>query len=767
MATRGGVNTGRGDRVRHEHIALRDRPSAVGPDGSTKTLDDSTVLGGLASADDDKVGTTAISAKRSRLGQVAGSMSEAPLVNRSSVRGNSGYGVLSNDGPNDTSAALDQDEDEERQSQTESVSDDVSSSARGTFIHELSSAEIQESIHTDGHLDEAPADNSPVSLQRSKKHQLISLTARKFKTDFRPSSRYPQVIAEQTKFYHQDPGVMYQILLTLSTQILGYTFAGLTRRYLVRPSAMIWPATLLSAAMFTTLHKEENKIANGWRISRWRFFLIVWLGGFAFYFLPGLLVPAMSYFNVITWFAPKNVVIANLVSASLNLSYEIANLLQFGVSSGLGLFPMTFDWSQIAYIGSPLLTPFWAAMNVVGGLVIVMWVIAPVMYYSNIWSSAYMPILSSAVFDNEGKPYDVSKILTSDFLFDEEAYSKYSRVFLPITYVLSYAVQFASLTALVTHTACWHGRDILRQSKKSLRTSDRDSAAGYEPLDQFENDDHTSPSRSPKRRRSSTLTNMTSIDSDAVKTEDLLSKEDVHARLMRRYKDAPLWWYLVTFVITTLIGIFVVEYYPVYLPWYGLLLALAIGGSLFIPIGIVMAITNQQSSLYLICQLVCGVCFPGRPVANMVFVTYGYISSMQGLKFSSDLKLGHYMKIPPRTLFLVQMAATVVSSFTQIGVLNWMFRNIRGICTPEAINGFTCPIARVHFNGSILWGVVGPRKFFGHDALYRPMIWAFLVGAVAPVLLWLAARKKKRGLLRKINLPVVLGSISWIPPAVR
>ena len=67
-----------------------------------------------------------------------------------------------------------------------------------------------------------------------------------------------------------------------------------------------------------------------------------------------------------------------------------------------------------------------------------------------------------------------------------------------------------------------------------------------------------------------------------------------------------------------------------------------------------MAITNQHSSIYLICQLVCGAVFPGRPVANMVFVTYGYISSAQGIKFSADLKLGHYMKIPPRLLFSVQ-----------------------------------------------------------------------------------------------------------------
>lgn len=121
------------------------------------------------------------------------------------------------------------------------------------------------------------------------------------------------VIVEQHKFYKQDVSIVYQILLTISTQILGYSFAGLTRRYLVRPAAMIWPGTLMSTAMFTTMHKRENEPANGWTISRYRFFVYVWAGAFAWYFLPGLLFPALSYFNVITWFAPKNVVVANLV----------------------------------------------------------------------------------------------------------------------------------------------------------------------------------------------------------------------------------------------------------------------------------------------------------------------------------------------------------------------------------------------------------------------------------------------------------------------
>lgn len=179
-----------------------------------------------------------------------------------------------------------------------------------------------------------------------------------------------------------------------------------------------------------------------------------------------------------------------------------------------------------------------------------------------------------------------------------------------------------------------------------------------------------------------------------------------------------------------------------------------------------MAITNQHSSLYLICQLICGTVFPGKPVANMVFTTYCYISSAQGVKFSSDLKLGHYMKIPPKLLFKVQMIATLVSSFTQIGVLNWMFTHMPSLCTEDAINGFTCPLARVHFNGSILWGVVGPGRFFGRGALYRPLIYFFPVGFIAPIIVWLIGRKRTTtSIWRMINLPVLFGALSWLPAA--
>jgi hypothetical protein len=50
---------------------------------------------------------------------------------------------------------------------------------------------------------------------------------------------------------------------------------------------------------------------------------------------------------------------------------------------------------------------------------------------------------------------------------------------------------------------------------------------------------------------------------------------------------------------------------------------------------------------------------------------------VQALQFTSDFKLGHYMKIPPRSMFFCQVVATVIAGTVQLGVQAWMFTNIR------------------------------------------------------------------------------------------
>ena len=61
----------------------------------------------------------------------------------------------------------------------------------------------------------------------------------------------------------------------------------------------------------------------------------------------------------------------------------------------------------------------------------------------------------------------------------------------------------------------------------------------------------------------------------------------------------------------------------------------------------------------MITELVIGYIYPGKPLANVAFKTYGYISMSQALYFVNDFKLGYYMKIPPRSMFVVQASELI------------------------------------------------------------------------------------------------------------
>jgi OPT family oligopeptide transporter len=112
--------------------------------------------------------------------------------------------------------------------------------------------------------------------------------------------------------------------------------------------------------------------------------------------------------------------------------------------------------------------------------------------------------------------------------------------------------------------------------------------------------------------------------------------------------------------------------------------------------------TNQQVGLNVITELIIGYILPGRPIAMMLFKTWGYITMMQALVFTGNFKLGHYMKIPHRPMCLCQIVATVVAGTVQLAVQTWMFSNIEDLCSPDQPDGFTCPSTIVFGTASMI-----------------------------------------------------------------
>jgi hypothetical protein len=91
--------------------------------------------------------------------------------------------------------------------------------------------------------------------------------------------------------------------------------------------------------------------------------------------------------------------------------------------------------------------------------------------------------------------YNVGMILDEKLIFNQAKYEAYSPLFLSTTFALCYGISFATVTSVVVHTYLYHGSEIVQRYKMARNQED-----------------------------------------------------DVHMRLMKKYRDAPDWWYLAMFL---------------------------------------------------------------------------------------------------------------------------------------------------------------------------------------------------------------------------
>ncbi|KAI4338003.1 hypothetical protein L6164_016359 [Bauhinia variegata] len=434
-------------------------------------------------------------------------------------------------------------------------------------------------------------------------------------------------------------------LVMLTTQVLGFGWAGMFRKFLVEPGEMWWPSNLVQVSLFTALHEKSKRPKGG--TTRTQFFLLVLISGFAYYVLPGYLFFMLTSFSWVCWAAP-----------------------------------------------SPLASPWFATANIAVGFFLVMYVMTPLAYWNNAYNAKNFPIYST--------------------------YSEIGPVHLSTFFAMTYGLGFATLSATIMHVLLFNGREIWNQSKRAFGGT---------------------------------------------------KKMDIHTRLMKRYKSVPTWWFVIILVLNIALIIFACEYYKesLQLPWWGVLLACAISVGFTLPIGIISATTNQQPGLNIITEYIIGYMYPERPVANMCFKVYGYISMTQALTFLADFKLGHYMKIPPRTMFMAQVVGTIVAVIVYTVTAWWLMEAIPNLCDTNVLpedSPWQCPMDRVFFDASVIWGLVGPRRIFGDLGEYPKVNWFFLGGAIAPLLVWMSQKAfPSQEWIRLIHMPVLLGATSMMPPA--
>lgn len=242
---------------------------------------------------------------------------------------------------------------------------------------------------------------------------------------------------------------MYQILLALGTNFIGYGVAGLTRRFLVYPSYTVWPSSLVTMGVSSAFHTDDNAAVAGpfkriYTMTRYKLFMVIFAASFFYFFLPGFLFRNLSQFSWMTWIAPDNVNLAAIT----------------GFNSGIGLNPLsTLDWNVVATLVNPLMLNFYVTLNFFAGASVAGIAIVS-MWYTNAYWTAHIPMYSNHAYDNTGRGYTIANVIDATGLFDADKYKSYSPPFIGAGQLVTYFAYFAQYPAaimvrLLPHPFSW------------------------------------------------------------------------------------------------------------------------------------------------------------------------------------------------------------------------------------------------------------------------------------------------------------------------
>ncbi|KAJ9145528.1 OPT oligopeptide transporter [Pleurostoma richardsiae] len=403
--------------------------------------------------------------------------------------------------------------------------------------------------------------------------------------------------------------LFYDLPLSATTVILSVISIGLFGYGIcgiLRPIA-VWH---VDAVYWSTLPTVKTLQGLHWQDLKHskplRWFWYGFAGMFVYEFFPAYIWP---------WLNSVSIPCLAAMHATGNKAAILTNV--FGGSlnnEGLGLFSFSFDWQYITSFNTslPLKLQAHAAIGY-----IVCFAVMLAIYYTNSWDAKSQPFMSTRLRSEDGSAYPVTEVFTGGVL-NKAALAQYGIPRLTGTFAYAMFMANAAIGALITHCFLFWGGDVVR-AYKSARQGKYD-------------DRH-------------------------------------HAHMAKNYKEAPWWWYIAVLVISFILGLVVVVKEHITLPAWAYVVSLLVG--IFIaPLSTLLysrygngIATNNLS------KMLAGLMLPGRPVGNMYFAAWSHNVISNTVNLSNDLKMGEYLKIPPRAMFLTQVYGTILGGFVNYAVM--------------------------------------------------------------------------------------------------
>ncbi|KAI9333122.1 OPT oligopeptide transporter protein-domain-containing protein [Obelidium mucronatum] len=527
----------------------------------------------------------------------------------------------------------------------------------------------------------------------------------------------------------------------VATQCLGLGIAGCYRRILVRPAAMVFPEVIAPIAMLNSFHKNDDDSYDQHPMSRFKFFWIVASIMALYQFFPGFIAPMLGAVSVLCWFVKDRLV--------TDLNYRTMMMLGSSQSlGGVGFLSFTFDWSVISAF-NPITTPLWATLNLFFGLYLSLWVAVPILWKINAFGmdqqlgslaadgpngTGIFPLgfaLNAAVpFDKYGGRVKPREFLQRDpndtfsIVLNATKYDLSQPIHVTTYAMIGYFCSFMVMSSSLVHVLLWYGKDVF----KRICSAKPDSF-------------------------------------------------DVHASMMDVYAPVPDWWYAIVLCLSATACTILCTVVPAFrLDWWATLCAVLFALVMTVPLGMIQAISGHNIGLNIVSEFFLGYLCPGRVSSILAFKTISYQAQNFAIALASVFKFGSYVKIPPRSMFLIVLVASVVGAVASTATAMFIYEFFGYFeVTTNALqrNGddlkLRWKIERPNFaefgwsyyqyarllSEGVIMGAIGPAKFFQDSPQYLSMVYGLAAGLVLPIIPWILDRMYPYGYWHLVNIPII------------
>lgn len=378
-------------------------------------------------------------------------------------------------------------------------------------------------------------------------------------------------------------------------------------------------------------------------------------------------------------------------------------------NEGLGLLSISLDWQ---YITSTFMSyPLIQQANSWVGLAICYIAMAAI-YYSNVWESLKFPLLSTSIFAEDGSRYNQTFVFGSTFTLNQTAYEIEGRPFLTGSNVWANMTANWAIGGLIAHCIFFWSGYVRDSFKQALSGTQRDR----------------------------------------------------HWKAIQKYPEAPWWWYVILLVLAFFAGLIVIFAGHTTLPWWGYITALALGTFIAPFSNILFARLGNGIATNQLMKMVAGAIHPGKPVANLYFSMWSHDVVSTSILLAGDLKVGQYLKIPPKVMFLTQVWGTLVGCFVNYAVMATIVANQREVLLdPVGTNVWSGQTVQSLNSAAVTWSLAG--QLYGRSGPYVWVPIGLLLGAIPTIIQWFIWKRwPKIGPLQvdSIVLPVIYQYMGWM-----